>query len=296
MHAMENIYFDPKHPASFGGVNKLVQAVSPHNRKEVLDWLKGQRVYSLHKPARRRFTTRTIRTSHPDSQWQADLNDMISHKDGSYRYILTVIDVFSRYAWARPLKTKTGEEMVRAFNSIFKEGRIPHYLQTDQGKEFENRIFQNFLQKHHVKYFSVKSPYKASMVERFNRTLKTRMFRYFTYIGNYKWVKVLMDLVKSYNTGPHRSLPKGVTPAQAVNPRIQSQVWDYQEHGSKASIPSKILIGDSVRISKWKGTFEKGYQPNFSEEVFKVKAIDRRYHPIMYSIEDLKGEKIEGKF
>ena len=133
--SMENIYYDPKHPASFGGVKKLEQAIPKNKKDNVKEWLKGQRVYTLHKPARKKFITHKTRTSHQNSQWQADLNDMITYKEGNYRYILTVIDVFTRYAWARPLKTKTGEEVVQAFAEIFKEG-IPHYLQTDQGKEF----------------------------------------------------------------------------------------------------------------------------------------------------------------
>ena len=72
------------------------------------------------------------------------MNDMMSYKEGSYRYILTVIDVFSRYAWSRALKTKTGEEMVEAFQNIFQEGKSPHFLQTDQGTEFENKNLKPF--------------------------------------------------------------------------------------------------------------------------------------------------------
>ena len=292
---MENIYYDAKHPASFGGVDKLYRAVSPRHRRQVLEWLKSQRAYTLHKPARKKFATRPTRTSHHNSQWQADLNDMITYRDGSYRYILTVVDIFSRYAWARALKTKMGEEMVQAFKSIFKEGSSPHYLQTDQGREFENKIFLTFLRKHGVKQFSVKSPFKSSLVERFNRTLKTRMFRYFTHVGNYKWVKVLPDLVESYNHSIHRSLPKDLTPAQASDPRNHSVVWEHQEQ-KKAEVPTIIKVGDSVRISKWKGTFEKGYLANFSEELFTVSGVDQRYHPVMYTIKDEQGEEIEGKF
>ena len=299
---MENIYFDPKHPSSFGGVNRLWRAgaaAQPHSRKEVLQWLAGQRVYTLHRPARKKFTTRVTRTSHSNSQWQADLNDMITYRDGAYRYILTVIDVFSRYAWAQPLKTKTGEDVVKAFRIIFKEGAsVPHYLQTDQGKEFKNKIFLSFLEGHGVKQFSVKSPFKSSLVERFNRTLKTRMFRYFTHVGNYKWVKVLPDLVDSYNHSEHRSLPKEMSPAQASDPRNHSLVWEHQER--RVAAPSTqeptIRVGDSVRISKWKGTFEKGYLANYSEEVFTVSGVDRSYQPVMYTIKDESGEEIEGKF
>jgi transposase InsO family protein len=295
---MENIYFDPKHPASFGGVRKLQKALPKEKRRDAAQWLKGERTYTLHKQARKKFITRKTRTSHHLSQWQVDLNDMISHKDGPYRYILTVIDVFSRYAWARALKTKKGVEIVQAFTEIFKQAGSPHYIQSDQGKEFENQTFLSFLKEHHVKQFSVKSPYKSGMVERFNRTLKTRMFRYFTHVGNYKWVNVLPDLVDSYNLGEHRSLPKGMSPKQASDPRRHSEVFRHQEQGGKsiAKQNTSIKIGDVVRVSKYKGVFEKGYVANFSEEVFTVRAIDQRYQPITYTIMDEKQEIIEGKF
>ena len=164
------------------------------------------------------------------------------------------------------------------------------------GSKFENKTFQSFLQKHAVNHFSVKSPYKASLVERLNRTLKTRMFRYFTHVGNYKWVKVLLDLIKSYNLGEHRSLPKGMTPTQASIPKNHSKVWEQQEQGKTYKTMEKIKVGDHVRISKWKGIFEKGYVSNYSEEIFTVSGIDRRYHPTLYTITDEKGEQIEGKF
>ena len=287
---MEKIYYDPNHPAALGGVAKLQKAVG----KTAATWLETQRAYTLHKPMRHRFPTRKTRGSHHAMQFQADLNDMITYKNKGFRYILTVVDIFSRFAWAQPLKTKTGIEMVEAFKKIFRDSK-PHYLQTDQGSEFENKVFQAFLKKQGVKHFSVKSPYKASLVERFNRTLKTRMFRYFTYQGSYEWVKVLPQLVDSYNRSSHRSLPKGMTPLEASNAESQYRVWQNQEKDDTIK-KSKFKLGDQVRISKVKGTFEKGYLPNWSEEIFTIDKIDRRTSPIMYVLKDEGGETIEGKF
>jgi hypothetical protein len=123
------------------------------------------------------------------------------------------------------------------------------------------------------------------------------MFRYFTHVGNYKWVKVLPDLVSSYNLATHRSLPKGMTPTQATELRNHSQVWNHQESISISPRHSVIInIGDKVRISKWKGTFEKGYLANFSEEIFTVNGMDTRHQPTMYTIIDEQGEQIEGNF
>jgi hypothetical protein len=221
-------------------------------------------------------------------------------------YILTVIDVFSRYAWARPLKTKTGAEMVHAFSDIFNTiPSPPHYLQTDQGKEFENRIFQAFLQHHRVHHFSVKSAYKSGMVERFNRTLKARMFRYFTHSGTHKWVDVLPALVASYNASTHRSLPSHMSPEAAAKGDAWDRVWTHQEEEGKGKIQKTPLkntnkkgfrVGDEVRISKYKSTFEKGYLPNWSEETFTVVRIDQHQLPVTYILQDGEGEIIEGIF
>jgi transposase InsO family protein len=292
---MEKLYYDPSHPASLGGVKRLQKGIE--SKKKAEEWLSSQRAYTLHRPIRRKFPTRSTRTSHFGGQWQADLNEMhtYSRENKGYQYILTVIDIFSRYAWAEPLKTKKSADVIKAFKNILKTTKPPHLLQTDRGKEFENKAFQQFMQQNSVKWFAVTSSVKASLCERFNRTLKTRMFRYFTHRGSYKWVDVLKDLVRSYNQSIHRSLPKGMTPEKASEVKNQGVVWEHQEKavGVKAA---RYSIGDGVRISKHKGTFAKGYLPNWSEEIFSITEVDTRFQPPMYTIQDEQGNKIKGKF
>ena len=120
----------------------------------------------------------------------ADVSLLEKYNKGNH-FILTVIDVFSRYAWARPLKSKHGKEVAAALKDIFAEGRIPKRLQTDQGKEFYNTPVRRLLDKHGIELFSIKSAYKAALVERFNRTLKHRIWRYFTSKFTSKWTDVL---------------------------------------------------------------------------------------------------------
>jgi hypothetical protein len=214
-----------------------------------------------------------------------------------YCYILTVVDVFSRRAWAQPLKTKTGRELVRAFEKIFKIAPPPTHLQTDRGKEFENNVFQNFLRANGVNFFTVTSSVKASLVERLNRTIKTRMFRYFTHQGSHQWVRILPQLMESYNLSAHRSLPKGMSPREASLPQNHRRVWLHQEDdGSKKTHSNILSVGDEVRISKYKGTFQKGYVANWSEETFFIDSVDHRFWPPMYTIKDTEGEVVVGKF
>ena len=115
-------------------------------RKDVQDWLSQQDLYTLHKPARRRYKRSLVIVSGINVQFQADLADVqnLSRYNKGYKYLLTCIDVFSKYAWTVPLKTKRGQELVKAFQTILSSGRKPNKLQTDQGKEFVTNIFRNF--------------------------------------------------------------------------------------------------------------------------------------------------------
>src|SRR3981189_799605 len=158
---LRQIYYNPEHPAAYGGVSALVRA-SGLSEAVVKDWLKGQSSYSLHKPARKRYSTRHYITSGINHQWEADLVDM------------------QAYARANAVKSKTTRDMVGAFTTIF-DSEKPIKLQTDQGLEFESREMQRFFHDNDVEQFSVKSQFKAAMVERFNRTLKTKMWRFFTH-------------------------------------------------------------------------------------------------------------------
>src|SRR5271155_1042554 len=163
---LQEIYYNPEHPAAFGGVSALVRA-SGLNATIVKDWLKGQSSYSLHKPARKRYTTRHYITSGINHQWQADLVDMqayASDNDG-VKHILTVIDLFSRRAWAEAVKSKTTAHMIEAFTNIFAKGEKPIKLQTDQGLEFESPAMHRFFNDNGIEQFSVKSQFKAAMVE-----------------------------------------------------------------------------------------------------------------------------------
>ena len=276
---LKKVYYNLKHPAGCGSVKKLTK-VSGLSVEKVRSWLKKQPTYTLHRQARRKYPTRQYIVHDIDEQWQADLADvsLLARQNGGYRYILTVIDIFSRFAWARPLKTKRGDEVAAAFRNIFQEGRIPKRIQTDQGKEFENRHVRELFAEHNIELFSVKSAYKAAMVERFNRTLKHKLWRYLTSTNKRKWLDVLQDAVHSYNHSVHRVIkrkPATVTQADVANMREERQ-----ESRSKGK--DNIRVGDTVRISKVKSVFEKGYLPNWTEELFTVADVNRKYKPITY--------------
>lgn len=183
---LKEIYYNPSHPAALSAPPVLAAAAKvPLLRTE--KWLQKQKTYTLHRRARKRYPTRKYYVNAIDDQWQMDLADMnqLQSQNRGYRYILTVIDVLSRYGFARPLKTKTGNEVATAMEDIFrKSGRVPRRVQTDQGKEFYNPAVKRLLERYNVELFSVKSPFKSAMVERWNRTIKSKLWKLFTSRNN----------------------------------------------------------------------------------------------------------------
>lgn len=140
---LRDVYYEPAKAGSFGSVKALSEATGVSLARTKL-WLSKQLTYTLHKGARRRYVTRPYRTNKIDAQWQADLVEMIEfhNVNDGYRYLLTVIDIFSSYAWARPIRSKSAADVTSAFRSILlQDRRKPKKLQTDNDREFENAPF-----------------------------------------------------------------------------------------------------------------------------------------------------------
>lgn len=256
---------------------------------------KRQVVNELHKPARRNFKRRRVIIKGLDELWQADLVEMGVHssQNKNYKFLLTVIDTFSKFAWAIPIKNKTGSSVTEAMKSIFDESkRIPKNLQTDDGKEFFNKNFQNLMATHNINHYSTFSSLKASIVERFNRTLKEKMWKEFSFNGSYKWINIIQKLVDEYNHSKHRTIqmrPCDVSIRNEIH--LLSTVYSH----IKIAIKPKFKIGDYVRISKYKHVFEKGYTPNWTAEIFKIRKIQIT-NPTTYLLSDYQGIPIKGGF
>ena len=291
---MEDIYFDPRGSGSFSGVQSL-QRYARKDKSTVERFLRGQDAYTLHKPTRVRFPRRRTYAKGINDLFQADLvevGSIASHNDG-YRYILTCIDVFSKRAWAVPLKTKSGPEVTSAFERILAEGKCT-MLQTDKGSEWLNSKFQTMLRQNDIKFYtSENEDIKAAVVERFNRTLKSRMWRYFTYKNTRRFVDVLADLIHSYNNTLHRSIGMKPSEVDATNEeRVRKKLYPLK---SKKKPKWKYLVGDKVRISMQRMPFRKGYVGSWSEEIYVVR-LRHPTQPVTYGIADLGDEAIKGKF
>jgi transposase InsO family protein len=302
---LASIYYDPSHPAGYGGVQKLYRAAKTKLKSvrlpQVQRWLQEQATYTLHKPIRRKFSRSRTQVEGIDHQWQADLAD-VSHLatyNRGYKYLFCVIDVFSKFAWVVPLTSKSSSELVRALKLVLKQsGRHPLRWQTDKGTEFLNQAFQKELKKRDIHFFTTENPEtKASIVERFQRTLKERMWKYFTHQHTLKYIDVLPHLVQSYNQSYHRSIgraPQDVTPDNEVT--VFERLFGTSP---SVTVPKKggmLATGDWVRIGKTKRTFDKGYLPNWTTELFRVTERVRGRYPPVYKLEDMNGEVLKGTF
>ena len=293
---LKTIYYNPEHPASLSSVPALAHAAKV-SIPRAQTWLRSQPTYTLHRQARKRYPTRRYYVSDIDEQWQADLADMADLRQWNrgHRYILTVIDILSRYGWARPLKTKTGREVAEAFKSIFDaDGRIPLRIQTDQGKEFENVHVRELFNRHNIELFSVKSAYKCALVERFNKTVKTKLWKIFTAKNTWKWLDELPHVIYGYNHRVHRMIKRRPVDVTREN---ANEVWnELYAQRKTGTIPKDIKVGDRVKISKVKSVFAKGYLPNWTEEEFFVDSINTKFHPTSFKLRDYNGEVIDGSF
>ena len=208
-----------------------------------------------------------------------------------------VIDVFSKYGWIVPLKDKKTESVSTAFDLIFKKSkRKPEKLWTDKGSEFISKHFKDFLKRHNITLYHTQNEEKSCVVERWNRTIKNKMWKMFSANNNTVYWDKLDKLVDDYNNNYHSSIK--MSPREASKKKNEKQVFTnlYEDEiFLKPKIP-KFSIGDKVRLSKYKRrVFDKGYTPNGTEEVFVVDKVNST-KPVTYNVVDLLGEKVEGSF
>ena len=312
---LANLYYAAGDPASYGGIERLYERAQglgiPADRQRVRRFLTEQVTYALHKPALHKYKRNQTLVAQKDDQWQADLADMrqVSKDNGGNNYILTCIDILSRYAWAVPVRTKGAGHMVAAMRELFKMAapRKPKRIQTDKGVEFYNTRVRKFLRDQGVELFSTNSDHKASVVERFNRTLKSRIYKHFTAWSTHRYVNVLQDILYSYNHSQHRTI--GRRPVDVMTQEDDNDVWRRVYYDSKeaqlrradrypTNTDNIANVGEHVRLSRWKGQFEKGYMPNWSREHYEVtnaKGPRRGGMPRpVYKLQDTLGEELLG--
>ena len=294
---LSSLYFDPNSPCAYAGASALYREARKHGIKwpEVREFLEKQATYTRHKQIRRRFPRNKTVATGLDSDWQLDLADMqrLSRVNNGYTFLLVCVDVLGKFAWVEPLKNKTSVEVASAFERILKKGRWPWRVYTDKGKEFLGGPFQNMLKHHEIEFIKSESPdVKASIAENFIKTLKGRIWRYFTKNKTQRYIDVLPKIVDGLNKRYHRVIKRRPIDVNFANER---EVWQTLYGKPPQEVKFRFNVGDKVRIAIKKNLFQQGYLENFTEELFTIVERHGRFPPV-YKLADWAGEPIIGSY
>ena len=223
-------------------------------------------------------------SSFKDNIWGVDLADMqliIKYNKG-IRYLLCDIDLFIKYAFVVPLKDEKGTTIANAFQCILNNSkRKLNKIWVDLSSEFYNTNFKKWLKDNNIEMYSAHNERKSVVAERFIRTLKNKIYKHITAISKNMYFNVLND-----NTY-HKTIK--MKPVDVKNDSFAEYSEEFNEKDPK------FKVGDHVKTSKYKNIFVKGYAPNWSEEIFIIKKIQKTA-PWTYVISDLNGEEIVGSF
>lgn len=343
---LRTLFYRADQPTGFTGLNSLWKAIKGKsqrksrptknskikNRKReqlLKKWLFEQDAYTLHFRRRRKFPRRRIWVSGIGHQMECDLADMrlLKKSNSNYSYILVCIDTFDKKADCRSLKTKKPVEVAKALTDILDNGSVwgkgrsedPFQIFVDRGGEFKGE-FRRLLKSRGIHLFrTTDDASKCANVERFIRTIKSKIYRFLTHRQTERYVDVLPKFIKAYNESEHSSIkmpPNRVSLQNqalvrknlygksnanksylepVLSPR-NSETWNNAKIKQMKNWDLHFHVGMRVRIAKSKGPFQKGYKKNYTTETFEIISISTRPAPALYTLQDLAGNIIDGKF
>ena len=313
---LEAIYYDPKNPASYGGVDKVHRYVKSQGkkitRKTIKTWLLGQPVYTSHKPVRRRFKRLEVVAPRKWYQFDTDTINMVSFKtqNKGWSYIMVAIDVVSKFCWTRPMKTLTGKEAVKVVKDMFTDpgGRKPTNVRSDKGSEYVNHQMKRYMEANGINHFTTLNETKANMAERFIRTLKTRITKYMHKKHSAEWVSVLGDITSAYNHAYHRTIRMTPTRALATDdvtlwnnihpppPPPAKRVANSSRRAPFRKKPYALEVGDKVKLFFMRAAFAKDYDSKWTDEVFYVATRSISEGIAQYTLKSWQNDPVEGHF
>ena len=279
---------------------------------------KKEIVKEIFSPVIRKFQRIQIQTHYKDECWSIDLIDRsnLSKYNKNYKFIFTIIDNHTKYAWAIPLKDKSGKSTTTALKSLIeKEKRKPHKIWSDRGKEFYNTTFLHYLKEQNIQIYSTHSDLKAVFVERFNRTLLDLIKEPMYIEGKGSWLNHLDAALDKYNNRVHgttKMTPFEMSFKTAIRATTTAIAIAASRTASPNLIPNnnklraasrelshtaspKFQVGDFVRVPDKRNIYSKGYTTNWNRELFKIHSISKT-NPVTYTLNDENGDIIQGKY
>ena len=229
-------------------------------------------IYS--KPPKKNYATNKTDVYHIDDIWSLDILDLKDYGPENirgYRYVLVILDNFSKYGWTVPLKNKNAQTIKDSFeNILISSKRSPNLIESDRGKEFYNNISQDFLIKNNIKLYSRNSSFGSVFAELLNRTIRDLLKRPVFERGDANWIDILPTITKQYNNRIHSSTK--LTPIQASLKKNEGYVYKNILDERK-KIKPKYEIGDLIRTADLKKTFSKGDSTNWSYKLYEITEI-----------------------
>lgn len=298
MKRFERNYVNPRSVISFSGVSNIARSTKTP-RKKILEKLADQNTYVVHREAKRPRYYNPFVLYKKRILLQTDLIDMTNLVEWNkgYKWILIVVDAFSRKCWVRVLKNKTADLVLEKFKEIYKETGPFQRLMSDAGSEFIAKQFKAFLRSKKIKF--IRGNPHAPHVERLNRTIQSKLFKFMTENETKVWTKAIHDVVHAYNSRHHSTIK--MSPNRADLDKHRNQVVAnlslyYSKSFMKRKEP-KFKKGDIVSIQKIKNIFAKGYEKVFTEELFKVRKVHTKLPIPQYTIGEYYGNKLlAGRF
>lgn len=235
-------------------------------------------------------------------------SEALAAANNGIKFLLVMVDCFSRYCWVRPLKDKKGKTVFRAFQSVLRSmGYARHIkkLHCDPGSEFRNRYFQKWCREHNVKLILYTALQHSPYAERVIKSLKTLIYKWVTVRGGFKGVLAdLPAIVSTLNSRPHRSFNYELSPRDAEAPQNWAKVKFFRENINvrpffqRPKTKPRFSKGHIVRVIKTRNVFHKGYrQRSDSSELFRIRSVQRRFPRTTYGLTDLnRNVEILGNF
>ena len=274
-------------------LNELYKNIksAPSYSAKITEFLRHHDVHSKFKRIEKKnFPRRRVIARFPFEIFMGDLIEYQSYfrVNKGYRYILLLIDCFTKMVYVAPIKRKNKNDTAQAFEKIFSNfDEFPVNLVTDNGKEFFNSAVQSVFTSYGINHYKIKSKMKASIAERAIQTIKNRLQKYFYNMKRRTWIDILDQVVKNYNNTPHRTT--GLPPVEVTNDNrraVYKKMYPYKD----LTVICRLKIGDKVRIIRDKNLFEKGYTRKWSEEIYVIHSVRQSNAVCYYKIKNLSGD------
>lgn len=283
---LETEYASPRAKVGFSGKNIIARYNSKLSGESIRKKLTRIPTYVLHREAKRPRTYNPFILYRPRVLLQADLIDMISRSadNDGIKYILIVVDCFTRFCWGALLENKTSALVLSKFKLIFKKTKHFQRFMTDAGSEFISKQFQAFLTQNNIKF--VRGNPHAPHVERLNRTLQGKIFKYMTENETNRWISVFDEILDGYNNRHHSAIK--MTPAKAElaknHSKLLESVTRYYEKALNKRKSPRFKVRDIVSVQKSKSNFGKGYTQVFTDELFQIYQVHTKLPIPMYTL------------